>query len=262
MSLPHTPPWRTVILSPHFDDAALSLAGLLPGLPGPTAVVTVHGGAPGPGVPASDWDDLGGFSTGAQAHAVRRAEDARSCALLGVEQVTIDHPDGPYLDSGDGLRPTALDDLLRSLAPGTRVLTPLGTNQRDHRAVRLRAMRVLAEEGAPAPWVYADLPYTGHLPEWDTEQACEALAGSEAYGLAYQELLRDHRITLRHELRLTDEQWAAKRAAVLCHASQLAALVPGHGSFLVRNGPLRTERIWSLEPRDPAGRAERGPSRH
>ncbi|MEV5678361.1 MULTISPECIES: PIG-L deacetylase family protein [unclassified Streptomyces] len=240
------PPWRTVILSPHFDDAVLSLAGLLPELPGPTAVVTVHGGAPDAGVPASGWDDLGGFSTGAEAHRVRRAEDARACALLGVEQVTIDHPDGPYVEGG--LQPTALDTLLRSLAPGTRVLTPLGTNQRDHRAVRLRAMRVLAETGAPAPWVYADLPYTGHLPEWDTAQACEALAESEAYGLAYQELRRDHRLTVRHELRLDDDRWAAKREAVLCHASQLAALVPGHGDFLVRNGPLRTERIWSLEP--------------
>lgn len=49
---------------------------------------------------------------------------------------------------------------------------------------------------------------------------------------------------------LSDEQWAAKREAVLCHASQLAALAPVHGAVLSRSGPLRAELIWSLGPRD------------
>lgn len=160
------PPWRTVVISPHFDDAALSLAGLLPTLPGPLAVVTVHGGSPAPGLPVSDWDALCGFSSAVEAYRARRAEDARSCALLGAEQVLVDHPDGPYVGEGD--EPSGLDPLLRSLAPGTRVLVPLGTNQPDHEAVRLRTQRVLAAAGAPEPWVYADLPYTGHLPEWGT----------------------------------------------------------------------------------------------
>ncbi|MFE6732366.1 PIG-L deacetylase family protein [Streptomyces californicus] len=241
------PPWRTVVISPHFDDAALSLAGLLPALPGPLAVVTVHGGPPAPGLPVSGWDALCGFGSAREAYEARRSEDARSCALLGAEQVLIDHPDGPYVREGD--EPAGLDPLLRSLAPGTRVLVPLATNQPDHEAVRLRAQRVLAEAGAPEPWVYADLPYTGHLPEWGTPGASGALAASEKWGTAYQRLDRTHRLTVRHELTLSDEQWAAKREAVLCHASQLAALAPAHGAFLDREGPLRTELIWSAEPR-------------
>lgn len=247
MPAPAPPPWRTVVVSPHFDDAALSLAGLLPTLPGPAAVVTVHGGPPPPGSPVSWWDGACGFTSAAEAHRIRRSEDARACELLGAEQVLIDHPDGPYADEGD--EPAALDALLRSLAPGTRVLVPLGSNQPDHEAVRLRAQRVLAAAGAPEPWVYADLPYTGHLPEWGTPGAGAALAASQKWGTAYQELIRHHRVTVRHALLLTDEQWAAKRAAVLCHASQLAALAPDHGVFLARTGPLRAELIWSLEPR-------------
>ncbi|MER7548776.1 PIG-L deacetylase family protein [Streptomyces anulatus] len=248
MPIAVSPPWRTVVISPHFDDAALSLAGLLPTLPGPLAVVTVHGGSPAPGLPVSDWDALCGFSSAVEAYRARRAEDARSCALLGAEQVLVDHPDGPYVGEGD--EPAGLDPLLRSLAPGTRVLVPLATNQPDHEAVRLRTQRVLAAAGAPEPWVYADLPYTGHLPEWGTPGAGEALAASEDWGPAYQELNRTHRLTVRHELVLSDEQWAAKREAVLCHASQLAALAPVHGAVLSRTGPLRAELIWSTEPRD------------
>ncbi|MFZ4277613.1 PIG-L family deacetylase [Streptomyces arboris] len=248
--MPVPPPWRTLVVSPHFDDAALSLAGLLPTLPGPLAVVTVHGGPPPPGSPASWWDSVCGFTTAAEAHRVRSAEDARACALLGAEQVLIDHPDGPYVTEGEG--PDALDALLGTLAPTTRVLLPLGTNQPDHEAVRLRAQRALAAAGAPAPWVYADLPYTGHLPEWGTPEASGALAASQKWGTAYQELTRRHRVTVRHELVLSDEQWAAKRAAVLSHASQLAALAPDHGTFLARTGPLRAELIWSLKPKGTA----------
>ncbi|GAB2921246.1 PIG-L deacetylase family protein [Streptomyces sp. NPDC059173] len=245
-----SPPWRTVVISPHLDDAALSLAGLLPGLSAPRAVVTVHGGSPAAGLPVSEWDALCGFSSPAEAYRVRRAEDARCCDLLGAEQVLIDHPDGPYVGEGD--EPSGLDLLLRSLAPGTRVLVPLGSNQPDHRAVRLRTQRVLAAAGAPEPWVYADLPYTGHLPEWGTSGTGEALAASEDWGPAYRELRRTHRLSVRHELLLSDEQWAGKREAVLCHASQLAALAPVHGAVLARTGPLRAELIWSIAARDDA----------
>ncbi|MET9604999.1 PIG-L family deacetylase [Streptomyces sp. NPDC006512] len=245
MPAPEPPRWRTVVLSPHFDDAILSLAGLLPALPAPVAVVTVFGGAPAPGAPVSWWDGTCGFSTAAEAHRTRRAEDARACALLGVEQVVLGHPDGPY---GDGGEPDLLDAFLEGLAPGTRILAPLGSNQPDHAGVRTRAMKVLAALGAPAPWVYADLPYTGHLPEWGSDGASAALARSPRCGLAYQELLTSHRTNVRHALVLTDEQWRAKHEAVLCYASQLAALVPDHGTFLARTGPLRAEVVWELSP--------------
>ncbi|MFI1865259.1 PIG-L deacetylase family protein [Streptomyces jumonjinensis] len=246
--MPHSAPtpWRTVILSPHFDDAVLSLAGLLPGLPAPVAIVTVHGGAPPAGTPISWWDSVCGFSSAAEAQQSRRAEDAEACARLGVEQVVLDHPDNPYAEDG---ALTGLDAFLRTLAPGTRVLAPLGSNQSDHLTVRRHAMRLLAELGEPLPWVYADLPYTGHLPEWHTDTACAALAENPVVGPAYQGLLRDYRAGIQQRLTLTDEQWTAKRMAVQCYGSQLAALAVGHGRFLARTGPLSTELIWSLAPR-------------
>ncbi|MEU2790456.1 PIG-L family deacetylase [Streptomyces sp. NPDC007100] len=246
------PPPRTVILSPHFDDAALSLAGLIPLLPAPVTVVTVFGGAPAGDPPVSWWDSTCGFSTAAEAHRARLAEDARAAGLLGVSQAVLDHPDGPY---GDGGELDGIDAYLSGLpAPLPLVLLPIGTNQPDHQRVRDRALRVLDGLGAPLPLLYADLPYTGHLPEWGTPDADRALGGNPAYGPAYQDLLARYALGVAHDLVLTDEQWARKREAVLCYGSQLAPLAADHGSLLARGGPLRAERVWSpARRRQPAG---------
>ncbi|MGH4035262.1 PIG-L deacetylase family protein [Actinomycetota bacterium Odt1-20B] len=237
---------RTVVLSPHFDDAALSLGGLIARLPGPVDIVTVYGGAPAPGTLVSWWDSTSGFSSAHEAHRVRLAEDAAACALLDARQVALDHPDGPYAAPGSEL--AELDAYLAKLEPGTDVYVPLGTNQRDHEAVRRRALRVLADLGAPLPIVYADLPYTGHLPEWGRPEASEALATSEPYGPAYQGMLHEYRTAVRDAVTLDDEQWAAKRAAVLCYGSQLAPVSIDHGAFLARTGPVSSELTWSISP--------------
>ncbi|OKH99264.1 LmbE family protein [Streptomyces sp. CB02923] len=237
------PPPRTVILSPHFDDAALSLAGLIPRLPAPVTVVTVYGGAPADHHAVSWWDSTCGFSTAAEAHRTRLAEDARAAGLLGVDQAVLDHPDGPY---GESDELTGIDAYLGALPePFPLVLLPIGTNQADHRRVRDRALRVLAGLGAPPPLLYADLPYTGHLPEWGTPDVEHALGGDQTYGLAYQDLRARYGLDVAHDLVLTDEEWARKREAVLCYGSQLAPLAADHGSLVARGGPLRAERVWS-----------------
>ncbi|MFJ9030137.1 PIG-L deacetylase family protein [Streptomyces sp. NPDC102274] len=241
------PPPATVILSPHFDDAVLSLAGLIPALDAPVTVVTAYGGAPRPEQEVSWWDTTCGFSSGGEAHRARVTEDTRACELLGVERVVLGHPDGPY---GDGGPLHEIDTYLAGLTPDTRLLIPLGTNQADHTKVRDRALRVLGELGRPLPLVYADLPYTGHLKEWGSAETDTALAGSEDFGVAYRDIARRYRTRTVHDLTLSDEQWAAKRAAVLCYASQLAPLAIDHGSVMARGGPLRAERVWALEEAD------------
>ncbi|MEU7226151.1 PIG-L deacetylase family protein [Streptomyces chrestomyceticus] len=246
------PPPRTVILSPHFDDAVLSLAGLIPRLPAPVTVVTVFGGAPAGHHAVSWWDSTCGFSTAAEAHRARLAEDARATALLGVDRTVLSHPDGPY-DEGDEL--TDIDAYLRALpTPLPLVLLPIGTNQADHRRVRDRALHVLDELGAPLPLLYADLPYTGHLPEWGTPDTDRALGDDQTFGLSYQDLAARYRMDLAHDLVLSDEEWARKREAVHCYSSQLAPLAADHGRLLARSGPLRAERVWSPVRRpQPAG---------
>ncbi|WP_405791657.1 PIG-L deacetylase family protein [Streptomyces sp. NBC_01506] len=235
----------TVILSPHFDDAALSLAGLIDRFPGPVTVVTVHGGEPAAHHPVSWWDSVCGFSTAREAYRARRVEDARACELMGVESVTLDHPDGPYID---GAELTGIDAYLAELPSETVLLIPVGTNQADHTKVRDRALTVAGKLGRPMPLFYADLPYTGHLDEWGSAGVDDALGRSRKYGLEFQDLRDRHHLRVEHEITLTDPQWALKREAVQCYSSQLAPLSTAHGLVLARNGPLRAERVWAVEP--------------
>ncbi|MFE7116266.1 PIG-L family deacetylase [Streptomyces sp. NPDC057654] len=241
-------PWTTVVISPHFDDAALSLAGLLRRLDGPAAVVTVHAAAAPAGSELSYWDSVCGFTSTAETHRARLAEDARACALMRVDQVLLDHADGPYRNR-EPL--TALTDFLAALPLTTRVLLPLGTNQRDHQAVRDQGLAALATRpgtdaaDALRPWVYADLPYSGAADEWGTEEASAALERSDR-GSAYRALASRHHLEVVQDVHLTEEEWLAKREAVLCYTSQLAPVAVDHKAFLRHPGPLQSELVWEL----------------
>ncbi|MER0243789.1 PIG-L family deacetylase [Streptomyces sp. HSW2009] len=242
---PGAPPWGTVVISPHFDDAVLSLAAVIPQLPGPVVVVTAYGGAPGPEATVSSWDADCGFGTPHEAHRARVIEDAQALQMVGVAQITLPHPDGPY---GDPSELGHLDQWLRKLPVDTDVLAPLGTRQDHHALVREQVLRTRAEQGAALPLIYADQPYTGHSAGWHTDDAEAVLAAEEERGASFRSLTDRYRLTRRYEVKLDDDQWSAKRLAVQCYGSQLATLGVGHGPFMAWRGPLRTERVWSLEP--------------
>src|SRR6202034_1009840 len=74
---------RIVVVSPHFDDAAMG-AGHLLGSYADTTVITVLAGRP-PAYPAepSEWDALGGFVAGDDVVAVRRGEGGGGVAGRG-----------------------------------------------------------------------------------------------------------------------------------------------------------------------------------
>lgn len=239
-------PWGTVIISPHFDDAVLSLSAVIPRLRGPVAVVTAYGGAPGPEATVSAWDERCGFGTPHEAHQARLVEDAQALGMLGVEQITLPHPDGPY---GGADQLGHLDQWLRELPEEIEVLAPLGTTQAHHSFVREQVLRTRAEQGRTPPLVYADLPYTGHSAGWHTDDAEAVLAAEPERGESFRSLTDRFRLTLRHDVRLDEAEWTTKRLAVQCYGSQLATLGVDHGPFLSWSGPLRTERVWALEPR-------------
>ena len=72
---------RLLVVSPHLDDAVLSLGDLLRRVAARTEVLTVFTESdPGERV---DWAHLGGFQDSAEEHAVRRQEDMRAMQHLG-----------------------------------------------------------------------------------------------------------------------------------------------------------------------------------
>ncbi|MEV0418730.1 PIG-L deacetylase family protein [Streptosporangium canum] len=230
--------WRTIVVSPHFDDAVLSVAGLLARDEGPAVIVTALGGAPGEELSA--WDRLCGFASAEETARERRAEDARACEILGVDQVALAHPDAPVA----GLRLRELEGFLAGhVTPETRVLIPMGIGNADHEAVRDQALDALRKIGARPPWVYADLPYAAAVREWGTASADQALAGKPPV----RALAERRRIRPELRIRLEGDEWTAKRRAVLAYASQIAPLACDYGEFLAMPGPLQHELVWAVE---------------
>ena len=93
-----------VILSPHPDDAVLSLWHLLTA-PESASVLTVFNGPPD-GDPAPGWwDRLTRAEDACERAAVRAAEDREALALAGVEPVKLGFVDGQYRDGEQDIDP-------------------------------------------------------------------------------------------------------------------------------------------------------------
>jgi LmbE family N-acetylglucosaminyl deacetylase len=80
------------VLSPHLDDAALSLGAAIACWSRSGAdvtVLTVFGGEPDSERPAAPWDVGCGFATAGEAVRARFAEEDRACAILGATSVRL-----------------------------------------------------------------------------------------------------------------------------------------------------------------------------
>jgi len=96
-------PERVVVVSPHLDDAVLSLgAGIAQAARAGSEirVVTVFANDPDSEAPTTDWDREGGFSSAREAATRRREEDALACALVGAIPTWL-----PYTDDDHGGEP-------------------------------------------------------------------------------------------------------------------------------------------------------------
>jgi LmbE family N-acetylglucosaminyl deacetylase len=90
---------RVIVLSPHLDDAVLSLGAAIASTAragGDVRVVTVLGADPESPAPAGPWDSACGFATEGEAARARRDEDREACALVGAHPVWLPFKDEEY----------------------------------------------------------------------------------------------------------------------------------------------------------------------
>jgi LmbE family N-acetylglucosaminyl deacetylase len=90
---------RIVVVSPHLDDAVLSLGATLARAVEAGArvqVVTVFGCEPTSTAATDDWDRKSGFTTEGEAARQRRLEDRAACSILGVTPRWFDFGAQPY----------------------------------------------------------------------------------------------------------------------------------------------------------------------
>jgi LmbE family N-acetylglucosaminyl deacetylase len=200
------------VLSPHLDDAVLSIGAFL----GRAArqgcdvvVVTVLANDPAADEAAGAWDAACGFDSAAAAARARRDEDSRACASLGARTHWLPYGDETYERGGSddqiwqGIR-EAVGEADVVFVPGY----PL--RHRDHRWLAELVVARRAELGGALRF-YADQPYAaGRL-----LRARAALPPDSAAG--------DLRVSWRRVHAALPDRWAKIRAITQYH-SQLRQL--------------------------------------
>src|SRR5450432_3414186 len=145
-SLPDGALDRVMVVSPHFDDAALGTAHLLCSYPGSTVVTVCAGRPPAYPDPPSEWDALGGFGTGDDVVAIRREEDRAAMQVLGADPVWLDFVDHQYLEKEQRARPQQIADALSVVIEERQpsaVFVPMGLANPDHELTHAAAARLV-----------------------------------------------------------------------------------------------------------------------
>lgn len=201
-----------MVVSPHLDDAALSLGAAISRAARAGArvtVLTVLAGDPGSNEPAGDWDRSSGFATAGEAARTRREEDALACERLGARPVWLPYRDDQYERGGtdDEIRARVREAAVTGLVllPGFPLEHP------DHRWLH----DLLANAFPGRTGFYAEQPYAafdGRRPpgSW----AClgaglrdrrRKLAAYRVYASQHEPLGRITWPILRYELRTGGE---------------------------------------------------------
>jgi LmbE family N-acetylglucosaminyl deacetylase len=237
-----------LVLSPHPDDAVLSLWHVLSG-PGEVTVVNVFAGV-ARAETVGWWDALSGAADPRTRATERAAEDREALALAGREPIALDFIDAQYRHRRQPLEPIV--ERVEELAkPGTLILGPAALGGHPDHSLTRDAALALGRRGHDVA-LYADVPHATRdgWPSWVT--------GSEADGRKADARWRSHLSAsglaverLEPEVhRLDPEQEERKRAAVSCYRTQLGALEAKFG-LLTRPELLRYEVVWRLA-RNPA----------
>ena len=161
---------RIVVVSPHFDDAALGAAHLLTTYPGSTVITVLAGWPPAYPDEPTDWDACGGFRAGDDVVAARREEDRAAMAFLDATPVWLEFPDHQYLAKEERPKPDQVVSSLEAAivdASPSAVFFPMGLANPDHVLTHdagLRVRTALLESGGGPTWFcYEDHGYK-HIP--------------------------------------------------------------------------------------------------
>jgi hypothetical protein len=234
----------TVILSPHQDDAVLSLWHVL-NAPGDVSVVNVFVAQPA----ATDlgwWDAQTGADDPQSRARERGEEDRAALALAGRSPTDLDFLDLQYRTDDQPLEPIVA--AIEAAAPEpARLLASAGFGGHlDHALVRDAAL-VLANRGRPVS-LYADVPHATRdgWPSWVTNGAgADATVPTDAWTADVAASRVDLARLSPRVYALDSEEAQRKLAALAEYRTQLPALTAEY-QLDERPDALRYEVVWDL----------------
>jgi LmbE family N-acetylglucosaminyl deacetylase len=220
--LPLSPGQRLVVVSPHLDDAVLSLGATLAHAQRAEIEIvnlTVFAGDPSSTALPSRWDRKCGFSSAGAAARRRRAEDAAACEIIGMTPAWLPFRDEPH--GGDRAEVwSAVEPVLKradlALVPGF----PLG--HPDHLWVTRLVYEHEAELCPVGEYVeqpYAELEWSG---QGRVPEGTPALELSGRPAMSWARSFPPARA------------WLSKQRAVRRYESQLRAMVSHPARLLMR----------------------------
>jgi LmbE family N-acetylglucosaminyl deacetylase len=223
---------RIVVVSPHFDDAAMGAGHLLGSYPNTTVITVLAGRPPAyPEVP-SDWDTLGGFVAGDDVVAARRTEDLAAMAVLESDHRWLEYADHQYLEPADRPTPEEVAPVLGATIAelgATAVFLPMGLGNPDHVMVHDAGLLVRQSQPDRAWFCYEDHGYK-HIP------------GLLAWRVA--KLLRSRPWATPAIVPHTPDE-ERKRKAIWCYTSQIPPLERDHALTARMEGRV-PEQFWQL----------------
>jgi LmbE family N-acetylglucosaminyl deacetylase len=234
-----------VILSPHPDDAVLSLWHVL-AADAPVRVINVFGGSPAEHEGDAWWDRLTGAPDSVARAAERHAEDRAALGLAGREPENLGLLDGQYREGRPELAPI-VEAIAQATAEDALLLAPAALDgHRDHRLVRSAALGLRRQRRRVA--LYADVPHATLYgwPAWVTGGEPDPYLDPEAFWTLH---VRGTGIALGPEgadvHALEPVALDLKREAVRAYRTQVPALEHQYSLF-GRPDVLAYEVVWPL----------------
>ena len=218
-----SPRWqgRVAVVSPHLDDAVLSLGATMRAatrLGARIDVLTVLSGDPASTTPSDANNLRAGFATAGDAARARRLEDERACRMVGARALWL-----PFAD--DANEPIPDDDaIVESLSEHLRdydsvVLPGFPLRHRDHQRIARLTLRAL--EPGTVIGLYVEQPYAS----WRAFSRKALNPRASVPTMSLRDVGLDVPTGGRwHATRARPSDWRAKASAAGLYKSQIAVL--------------------------------------
>jgi hypothetical protein len=163
-----------IVLSPHFDDAILSVGGILSEFVGQKYVVTFFSTPTTTKQYLTWWDRISGFEKSSDSHFKRMNENDNALKIIGAQAINEDYLDGQYEDRTSSTSAIIIKNIMKNIdevinSMGSTSVVVLGpsyfgekSTNKDHALLSKAFVQVIKNKthNNTAFYFFEDLPYT------------------------------------------------------------------------------------------------------